>query len=80
MQILLNVAPMQQLEEYVVLDKGKRGRIHPKLSAIEHCDCHIVYNTLSKFFVVDYKLENGKYSKSVITSQIDFLLDILLDA
>jgi hypothetical protein len=78
MQIMINTIPIQ--EEYITLEKGKRSRIHPNLTVLEYYNCNMVYNVFNKFFIVDYKFENGKYSKTLISSQIDYLIEVLQNA
>lgn len=75
MKIEIYSKPIQS--EYVILEKGKREYIHPKLKLLDNYDCLITYNIPYKFFIVDYNNENGKYTKTLISSQVDAIIELL---
>lgn len=75
MKIEIHSKPIQ--DEYVVLEKGKRGFCHPSLKAIEQVDCVLTYNIPYKFFIVDYTRE-GSF-KTAISSRVDFIIEVLLE-
>jgi len=76
MKIEIHSKPIQS--DFVVLEKGKRAYLHPKLKLLDDYDCIITYNIPYKFFIVDYKNENGKYTKTLISSQVDVIIEFLL--
>ena len=77
MKIEIHSKPIQS--EYIVLERGKRAYLHPKLKLVDDVDCVITYNIPYKFFIVDYKFENGKYTKTLISDQVDLIIEILFE-
>ena len=75
MKIEIQSKPIQ--DEFVVLERGKRGFCHPSLKAIEQVDCVLTYNIPYKFFIVDYAREG--ILKTVISSRVDFIIEVLLE-
>jgi len=74
MKIEIQSKPIQ--EEYVVLERGKRGFCHPSLKAIEQIDCILTYNIPYKFFIVDYTRDG--ILKTAISSRVDFIIEAIL--
>jgi len=77
MKIEIQSKPLQG--EYITLELGKRSFLHPKLKIIDMFDCQIVYNIPNKFFIVDYKKEGQIYTKTLLTTSVEFIIEVLLE-
>lgn len=64
-------------EDYVFLERGKRAFIHPMLKSVDYTDCKILYCRQEKIFVVDYKLVNGVYTKTLLTHSVEDIVNTL---
>jgi len=66
---------------------GARHYLHPKLAILDQIDCVLEYYPENKTIVVSYAPETSKkdytdyeeiiYTKSVISSSIDFVVDVI---
>lgn len=52
----------------VLIKRGQRHYIHPKLSVLDDIECDVWYNKDHKFFYVEY---DYGYDKSILTKDVD---------
>jgi len=55
--------------------KGKRVYLHPRLQLLDTIDCEVWYDREFQFFYVEYDYINGVFSKSILTKQIDSVVN-----
>ena len=61
----------------VLLQKGSRHNLHPKLSILDEVDCRVVYNRSLKCIFVDYDYdkETDTYRKGIYSQSFQSVID-----
>ena len=61
-------------KDIILIAKGKKRYLHPKLDIFENIECNVWYDREFKFFYIEYDIINNKPNKSLLTKDTEFVL------